>query len=73
MTQKTKDLIGGILILLLTLVGYFVYIFSFIWCAIHKVDWYFLVLMSVICIPVLYFFTRGWIDGLKGWIKIYKK
>ncbi len=73
MTQKNKELIAIILILLFILAGYIIYIFSFIWCIIHKVNWYYLVLLSLICISVLYFFTKGWIDGLRGWIKRYKK
>lgn len=65
MKEKTKDLITSIIVLLITITGYFVFIYSIIYFIENRFDWYYIFLLVLICSLVLFFFTRGSLDIIK--------
>lgn len=65
MKEKSKDLITSIIVLLITITGYFVFIYSIIYFIENRFDWYYILLLVLICSVVLFFFTRGSLDIIK--------
>lgn len=65
MKEKIKDTITGIIVLLFTIMGYFVFIYSIIYFIENRFDWYYILLLVLICSVVLFFFTRGSLDVIK--------
>ena len=65
MKEKIKDTITGIIVLLFTIMGYFVFIYSIIYFIENRFDWYYIFLLVLICSVVLFFFTRGSLDVIK--------
>lgn len=65
MKEKIKDAITSIIVLLFTIMGYFVFIYSIIYFIENRFDWYYILLLVLICSVVLFFFTRGSLDVIK--------
>lgn len=65
MKEKIKDAITSIIVLLFTIMGYFVFIYSIIYFIENRFDWYYIFLLVLICSVVLFFFTRGSLDIIK--------
>ena len=65
MKEKIKDAITAIVVLLFTIMGYFVFIYSIIYFIENRFDWYYIFLLVLICSIVLFFFTRGSLDVIK--------
>ena len=65
MKEKIKDAITAIVVLLFTIMGYFVFIYSIIYFIENRFDWYYILLLVLICSIVLFFFTRGSLDVIK--------
>lgn len=62
MEEKNKQILKTIFIGLTILVSYFIVIFSCIWCILHKIEWYYIVLILLITFPILTVFTIGFKD-----------
>lgn len=67
MKEKIKDIITTIVAFLFTIVGDLVFIYSLIFFIINKIDWYYILLLTMICGIVLFFFNRGCIDIIKSY------
>jgi hypothetical protein len=73
MKEKTKELIQLTSILIFILIALFAFTYTMTFCIINKINWYFIVLIAAIVVPIIYIFLKCWIEGLKGYIKRYKK
>lgn len=62
MEEKNKRILKTIFIGLMILASYFTVIFSCIWCILHKIEWYYIILILLITFPILTVFTIGFKD-----------
>ena len=62
MEEKNKQILKTIFIGLAILASYFIVIFSCIWCILHKIEWYYIILILLITFPILTVFTMGFKD-----------